>query len=873
MTVVVDTFGLIPVGKWLYLDMQFDGSTVNASLLDGPNTVAQLSYNLGVSPIGSPGLLGNGADFDGLTGCAILPEQDECALGIDECDENAICNDLLGGYECVCESGYIGDGFTCTDENECETGTHSCSADAICTNTVGSFTCECGPGFVGDGIVCTDIDECTTGQFECSSDATCNNTPGSYECVCNEGYEGNGVTCDDIDECAIGTDDCSEFGVCENTPGSFTCECSAGYEGDGRTCLDVDECALGLDSCHDAATCHNQEGSYSCECNGGWQGDGFECNDIDECDLGTDACADNAECQNLPGFYICTCTAGHSGDGVSCDDIDECATGTDSCSEFASCSNTDGSFTCACLPGFEGGGTTCTDINECDTSEFICGTNAVCQNTQGSFECDCQNGFQGDGTTCTDIDECANGNNDCTGPHIGCSNTEGSYTCDCDNGFTDDSGSCVDIDECATNAFSCPSESVCANNSGGYDCECQLGYEVEGSQCIDATTGVQSVGAGDLHTCVLMDEGVVKCWGIGLNGRTGHANTATIGDNEAASAASIVNLTTTPAVQLAVGGAHNCILLDDGHVRCWGNGADGRLGYENHEDIGDDEDPIDAGNLPLVGKAVRLALGQKHSCALLENGSVRCWGSNTYGQLGSGPTIFPVDYTQAVDLGAPAIDLVAGDFHTCAILDNGEVYCRGLGSMGRLGYGNTNSVGLLQTPREAGPVSIGGTATAIAAGQNHSCAILSDSTMRCWGRGADGVLGNQGTSNIGDNELPSDTPVLSIDNTLISVSAGGSHTCILTGSGQVQCFGKGQDGQLGYGNATNIGDNETPSSAGYVDVGNVVEIDAGNKHTCAVLSSGAVRCWGNSSLGQLGYGNTLNIGDTETPASAGDIDL
>jgi alpha-tubulin suppressor-like RCC1 family protein len=233
-----------------------------------------------------------------------------------------------------------------------------------------------------------------------------------------------------------------------------------------------------------------------------------------------------------------------------------------------------------------------------------------------------------------------------------------------------------------------------------------------------------------------MNEGVVKCWGAGLNGRTGHANLETIGDNETANSANIVNLSTIPAVQLAVGGAHNCVLLDDGHVRCWGTGADGRLGYENDDDIGDDEDPISAGHLPGIKDAVQITAGQKHSCALLGDGSVSCWGSNNYGQLGSGPTAFPLVFAQNIDLGAPAVEVVAGDYHTCAILDTGELLCWGLGSMGRLGYGNTNSVGLLQTPREAGPVSLGGVAVSVAAGTNHTCAITADASLRCWGRGS-----------------------------------------------------------------------------------------------------------------------------------------
>jgi cysteine-rich repeat protein len=117
---------------------------------------------------------------------------------------------------------------------------------------------------------------------------------------------------------------------------------------------------------------------------------------------------------------------------------------------------------------------------------------------------------------------------------------------------------------------------------------------------------------------------------------------------------------------------------------------------------------------------------------------------------------------------------------------------------------------------------------------------------------------------------------------LLSVSqlaASFNHTCVLLNSGTVRCWGLGDNGRLGYGNTNSVGDNETPLEAyallpnnGDVNVGgSVVQLTAGGNHTCALLSSGTVRCWGNSSAGQLGYGNTNFIGDNESPASAGDV--
>lgn len=138
--------------------------------------------------------------------------------------------------------------------------------------------------------------------------------------------------------------------------------------------------------------------------------------------------------------------------------------------------------------------------------------------------------------------------------------------------------------------------------------------------------------------------------------------------------------------------------------------------------------------------AGQLDVGLYHSCALLAGGQVRCWGFNSSGQLGYGSTS-TVGATQTpasvgpVDLGAgrSATEVSAGDVHTCALLDNGTVLCWGFGGDGRLGYGNTSNIGDKQTPGSVGPVSLGGAAKAITAGGAHTCAILNDGSVRCWG--------------------------------------------------------------------------------------------------------------------------------------------
>ncbi|XP_066284070.1 uromodulin-like [Branchiostoma lanceolatum] len=164
------------------------------------------------------------------------PHIDECTDGSHTCSPDASCTNTVGSFDCICNSGYSGNGFTCTDDNECADGSHNCSPQASCTNTVGSFKCACTPGYSGDGVTCTDIDECADGTHNCSPDATCTNTPGTFTCACNSGYSGDGVMCTDIDECTDWTHSCSPDATCTNTPGTFTCACNSGYSGDGVSC-------------------------------------------------------------------------------------------------------------------------------------------------------------------------------------------------------------------------------------------------------------------------------------------------------------------------------------------------------------------------------------------------------------------------------------------------------------------------------------------------------------------------------------------------------------------------------------------------------------------------------------------------------------
>jgi V8-like Glu-specific endopeptidase len=207
---------------------------------------------------------------------------------------------------------------------------------------------------------------------------------------------------------------------------------------------------------------------------------------------------------------------------------------------------------------------------------------------------------------------------------------------------------------------------------------------------------VASIALGGQHSCVVMQSGRARCWGDNSLGQLGLGNTLSIGDNEAAWATSDVALNGA-VVSLAVGSGHNCALLVDGSVQCWGDGATGKLGYGDTENVGDNESPASKGVLSLGAKATFVAVGGTHSCAILEGGTVRCWGNNDFGQLGSGTpdAIGDDELPTAIDpivFDSPAVALALGFDFSCALLETGRVHCWGENFLERRSVGITGNL-------------------------------------------------------------------------------------------------------------------------------------------------------------------------------------
>lgn len=384
-----------------------------------------------------------------------------------------------------------------------------------------------------------------------------------------------------------------------------------------------------------------------------------------------------------------------------------------------------------------------------------------------------------------------------------------------------------------------------------------------------------ALGSG--HTCALLSSGALRCWGSATLGALGYPSGTNIGDDEGAVAAPDVALGAR-AKAVAAGATHTCALLESGRVRCWGPWH--RLGFARPAGSVGRPDNSFSGptDIDVGAPVVEVAAGFSHSCARTAEGAIRCWGRSSEGQLGYGVDFqndsgLPPRTLGDVPVGGPARRIWAGESGTCALLENESLSCWGTPWVS-YSRDRTQRLKGQSTPAV---VDVGGRATQVVFGHSHACALLSDGTIRCWGSRLDAGYGNvlgHANDEIGDDEPPSKIRPLDVGGKAVALAAGSFHTCALLDGGAMRCWGRSESGALGYGNRVDIGDDEAPAAAGDVPVGGkVVQIAAGGSHTCALLETGALRCWGEGRDGALGYGDTDSIGDTEKPADAGDVPL
>lgn len=333
-----------------------------------------------------------------------------------------------------------------------------------------------------------------------------------------------------------------------------------------------------------------------------------------------------------------------------------------------------------------------------------------------------------------------------------------------------------------------------------------------------------------VSNCALTTTGGVKCWGSSGSGE--------IGDNAGTARGALTPVMgLSSGVQRITAGlfGHLCALLTTGGVKCWGYGINGQLGYGDTFSL---YSPTDVSG--LSSGAVDITAGQMHTCALMNTGKIRCWGANNNGQFGSGSTSGTAALTPVeIDIGAGATQLAAGQQHTCALVSGG-VKCWGENSDRRLGDG-TN----VDRPAPVTVIAAGSGVTSIAAGRAHTCALFASGELRCWGLGTLGQIGDGGGAN-------RSTPVsiTSLGTNVSAIGVGTDHTCAVLTGGNLRCWGANSNMQVNASTTTNVL-SPTPV-AGLSE--SVSAVSGGDGHTCATLVSGGVKCWGVRTDGVLGEG-------------------
>lgn len=376
-------------------------------------------------------------------------------------------------------------------------------------------------------------------------------------------------------------------------------------------------------------------------------------------------------------------------------------------------------------------------------------------------------------------------------------------------------------------------------NATGTDFEVVATYKTKSGQRVytivvnGAVLTVKQISLGDSYSCALTTAGGVKCWGLNNFGQ--------LGDGTFSNRTTPVQVSglTSGVASISASRGHTCALTTGGGVKCWGSNSYGRLGDGT---TATRNTPTDVPG--LTSGVASVTAGNYHTCAITTGGSAKCWGFNANGQLGDGTTTDRLTPTQVSGLTSGVKSIGPGGEHTCAALNSGSVKCWGSNGHGQLGDGTLVNKSL--------PVDVSGlnNANYIVGGWGHTCALTSAGGAKCWGY--------NGYGQVGDGTFTSrSTPVTPIgfETGAVSISATYTHTCGSTTSGAARCWGYNFYGQLGNGTKNNT---NVPYDVFLLSTG-VNSVATGGGHSCALLTTGSVKCWGFNSSGQLGNGSTSDI--------------
>jgi alpha-tubulin suppressor-like RCC1 family protein len=332
---------------------------------------------------------------------------------------------------------------------------------------------------------------------------------------------------------------------------------------------------------------------------------------------------------------------------------------------------------------------------------------------------------------------------------------------------------------------------------------------------VPPNASARAISAGGSHTCAVARGGLIECWGSNSAGQLGRET-----QKDRTFPVAVTGLPGASAI--AAGGSFTCARTSAGELECWGDGQTPH---------------------GVASGVAAVAAGAAHACALTSAGGVECWGDNRFGQLGDGTRTRRVGPVGVSGLSGGVIAVTAGEGHTCALSSSGAVKCWGENDHGQLGDGSNSDRSL--------PVSVSGLTSgvaAIAAGGQHTCVVTRRGAVRCWGRNLAGQLGD-GTTRTRIRP----TALSALAHGVAEVAAGRNHTCALMRAGRVLCWGDDGYGQLGDGKRA---DRRLPVKVKKLSRG-VVAIAAGASHTCALMRGGHVFCTGQNAHGQLGDGTKM----------------
>ncbi|MBU6216323.1 MAG: RCC1 repeat-containing protein, partial [Acidobacteria bacterium] len=388
------------------------------------------------------------------------------------------------------------------------------------------------------------------------------------------------------------------------------------------------------------------------------------------------------------------------------------------------------------------------------------------------------------------------------------------------------------------------------------------GAAVDVAAQLNAGVGASTSFTGGGHTCIVTKAGGVKCWGDNSAGQLGDDTF-----EQRTSPVTVVGVSN--AVEVASGGDHSCARVTNGDVYCWGDNSFGQ--------IGSDPDSVansaTAVKVAGVSGAIGITAGAQHSCALLTDKTVSCWGNGLWGALGVGDANGNSSFTPLAVTGLTNVTaIVAGATHTCALRESGGVSCWGGNDSGQLGIGTLDWM--------AQPTSISGLTgvSQLSAGPTSTCATLDDKSVKCWGDNTFGQIGD-GT----DSPRLAPKAVSGLTGAT-SVTVGDGFACARLEGGSVKCWGvtdpRNQWCEVISGSLTNCfsiieyGDRSldptielavNPAAVSYTPktitgISDAAQLSAGDRHLCVLRANSAVTCQGLNAYGQLGDKTTTAAG-------------